>query len=78
MNENKKIIREFISKYVKCDDYSDKEDLFKNGYVNSLFALELVLFVESRFSIKIENQELNMDNFRSIQAISTFIDCKKS
>lgn len=74
--EYKKRIREFISKYMESDAFGDDEDLFKTGYVNSLFAMELVTFAEKYFQIMIEDDELNMDNFRSVDAIASLVSRK--
>ena len=76
MVNNKEVIREFIMGYIAKDFIADEEDLFKTGYVNSLFAMELVAFVENRFSINIENDELNIDNFKSINAIASLVSKK--
>lgn len=76
MNSYNAILREFISKYIENGRLSDDDDLFSSGYVNSLFAMELVTFVERRFNIRIENEELNIDNFRSINAIASLVSKK--
>jgi acyl carrier protein len=55
---------------------ADDEDLFASGLVNSLFAMQLVLFVEKEFSIKVDNEDLDLDNFRSVSAITGFIQRK--
>jgi len=46
---------------------NDDEDLFAAGLVNSLFAMQLVLFVEKKFSIKVENQDLRYCQFQVSQ-----------
>ena len=69
--ENIKIkIREFIGKKNKKKTFEDSDDLFKLGFVDSLFALQLVMFVEKEFKIKVSNKEINEDNFRSVDAIA--------
>lgn len=69
-------IRAFLSKYIQNTDIKDDEDIFTSGFVNSLFAMQLVLFLEGQFSITIENEDLQMDNFRSINALSQLINRK--
>lgn len=54
------------------------EDIFKAGYVNSLFALELVTFLEQNFKITIENEDLDLKNFNSIQNLNDFVCRKKA
>ena len=54
------------------------EDYFASGRVNSLFALQLVLFVERRFGLVVEPEDLDLANFRSITAIASFIAAKRA
>jgi methoxymalonate biosynthesis acyl carrier protein len=65
----------FLEQFVSVD-VEDDEDLFASGLVNSLFAMQLVLFVEKEFSIKVENQDLDIANFKSVNAITGFIQSK--
>jgi acyl carrier protein len=37
--------------------------------VNSLMAMQLVLFLEKEFGVKFTNQDLNLKNFRSVDAM---------
>lgn len=78
MEENKTKIRAFLLQYIRNEQLQDDEDIFATGAVNSLFAMQLVLFVENEFGIKIEGDDLNLDNFSSIQALATFIESKRS
>ena len=68
-------IRAFISQYV-WRQVSDDEDVFASGLVDSLFALQLVLFVESEFSIKIGREDLHLKNFRTIDALAQLVQRK--
>ena len=72
----KEKIRQFLAQYIQQQEISDNDDLFQKGFVNSLFAMQLVLFVESEFNISVENEDLKIDNFRSIDAISRLIMSK--
>ncbi len=76
MNEYKDKIRSFLSKYIQDNDFQDDDHLFEKGYVNSLLAIEMVMFVENEFSIKVGNEDLSLDNFKSVNAIAQLIDRK--
>jgi len=52
------------------------DDYFELGLVNSLFALELIKFVEHRFGITIEVADLDLDHFRTINRLSDFVAAK--
>ncbi|MBN1819203.1 MAG: acyl carrier protein [Prolixibacteraceae bacterium] len=77
MNELKKKIKLFISEKIDITNLADTDDMFKQGFVNSLFAMELVMFVENEIGVKVENKDLMLDNFRSVCAIEKFIMSKK-
>ncbi|RME41880.1 MAG: acyl carrier protein [Caldilineae bacterium] len=72
MEEVKSRIRTFLKQYIQ-HDLSDEEDIFAAGFVNSLFAMQLVLFVEDTFGLKVESEDLNLDNFRSINALANLV-----
>jgi len=61
-------LREFVGRFFRGHDLQDGEDIFATGYVNSMFAMQLVQFVESTFGLAVESEDLEMDNFRSIDA----------
>lgn len=69
-------LRTYLSQRLGTDSLHDDDDIFASGLVNSLFAMELVLFVEAEFSIKIENEDLHMDSFRTISALADLIERK--
>lgn len=71
-------IRTFLSKFVDVSELQDNENIFETGLVNSLFAVNLVSFLESEFDISIENTELDLENFKDIKSITTLIEKKLS
>jgi methoxymalonate biosynthesis acyl carrier protein len=71
-------VRSYLSREIRMDGVLDDDDLFARGIVTSLFAMQLVLFVESEFALAIENEDLDMRNFRSVAAISKFVIRKKN
>jgi acyl carrier protein len=71
-------IQAFIAKFFQHVELQDDEDIFALGFINSLFAMQLVLFVESEFGITVENEDLDLDNFRTLNAIAHFIERKRT
>ena len=51
------------------DDLDDAEDYFESKFVNSLFAMRLVNFLEQLFDIKIGLDDLSIENFNSINHV---------
>ena len=78
MQNNKAKIRNFLLQYIHNHNLQDDEDIFAGGFVNSLFAMQLVLFVESGFGIQIEDEDLKLDNFRSVNALASLIERKNA
>jgi len=70
-------IGEFLSRFFRNHDLRDDEDIFELGFVNSLLAMQLVLFVEKEFSVRVDSDDLDLDNFRSIRAISNLVARKR-
>ncbi len=74
--EIKKATRAYLSKLFPVDQLRDDQDWFSLGLANSLFALQLVVFVENQFGIAVEDPDLSLENFNSIDAIARFVQSK--
>ena len=46
--------------------------------MNSLMAMQLVLFVEKEFGVSVDNDDLDLANFRSVNRVAEFVQRKKS
>ena len=58
-------------------EFSDDDHIFRKGFVDSLFAVKLLAFLEQEFDIKIDNEDLNIENFQSVNKIISFVETKK-
>jgi acyl carrier protein len=77
MNECKTKTREFVSQFVGTRSASgDDEDIFAMGFVNSLFAMQLIAWIENEFRLKVEDEDLDLQNFNSVSAIARFTERK--
>ena len=74
----KQAVRNYISRFFQGHSLMDGEDMFATGFVNSLFAMQLVQFAESTFGINVESEDLEIDNFRSVNALTRFVQQKQS
>jgi acyl carrier protein len=54
-------------------EISQSDDIFQLGFINSLFAMELVMFIEKQFGVTIPNDELRIDNFRSADSMAALV-----
>jgi len=57
--------------------YQDDTSFLENGIIDSMNVLELVMFVEQKFGVKVEDAEIVPDNFDSINKLSAFIRRKQ-
>lgn len=71
-------IREFLSRFFKNHELRDDEDIFALGFVNSLLAMQLVAHVEKDFDITVTDEDLELDNFRSVDSIAALVLRKQS
>jgi acyl carrier protein len=71
------LIRNYVLESVNIAEIENDCDLFESGIVNSLFAIELMTFLEKTFEIKVTMDDLDMDNFKTINASSEFVRRKK-
>jgi acyl carrier protein len=69
-------IRQYLSETIPFE-ISDDEDLFQRAVVDSLFAMQLVAFVEQEFSITAEPTDLDINNFCSVSALTHFVERKQ-
>ena len=74
-------IRSYIAENLLFSDdgfpYSDEASFLQEGIVDSIGVMELVNFVESTFSISIDDHELIPDNLDSVAQLSNFVRSKK-
>lgn len=74
--EVKETVRKFISRYVQQKQFDNSDNIFEKGYVNSLFFMQLVLFIEKQFQLTIQNEDLAVKNFESVDSITSFIEAR--
>ena len=81
--KNKNEIKEDIKNYIleaSLSDVKDVEDtdlIFENGLLDSMGLLFLIEFLDENFGVKVSDEELNPENFESINNIVSFVDDKK-
>lgn len=80
--ENKQIvsnkIRNFILDAIRIPDLKDEDNLFESGIVNSLFAVQMMTYLEKTFGIQVTTDDLVIENFQSIDSATTFVLQKQS
>jgi len=67
-------IRRFVESKHPGADLTDSDDIVARGYLTSLFAMQIVLFLEQRFGIRIPNEDLRPDTLRSFAAMADLVE----
>ncbi|GGK74854.1 acyl carrier protein [Mangrovihabitans endophyticus] len=55
------------------DDVPTDRDLFASGLVSSMFAMELVVFLEQEFDLEIQGDDLKRDHFRTVASMTDLV-----
>ena len=77
MMELQNQIKEFIlSEFggeLELESLDIDEDLIKRGVVDSMGVLQVINFIEQTYGLRIGDEEITVENFRSINAITNLI-----
>ncbi|SHJ86278.1 Acyl carrier protein [Clostridium cavendishii DSM 21758] len=73
MNEVKEKIRQFLSRFFYSNDIQDDDNILEMDTVNSLFTMQLLMFLESEFKFQVSNEDIDLENFKSINAIVNYL-----
>lgn len=69
----KETVKGFISSASNITKLDDDDNLFESGIVNSLFAVQLMTFIEKTFAIEVGIDDLDIENFKSLNATTAFV-----
>ncbi len=76
----KDTLRAYIIDYAQIEpdepDFSDEVDLFDYGFVDSLGATEIVLFLEETFGVEITQADITLYPMNSINEIAEVVERK--
>jgi methoxymalonate biosynthesis acyl carrier protein len=72
-NRIKETVKRFIMSSINIAQLGDDDDLFESGIVNSLFAVQLMTFIEKNFAIEVGMDDLDIENFKSLNATTAFV-----
>lgn len=56
----------------------DEFDLIESGILDSLAMMQLVTFMEGRFAIQVNTNELIPENFGSVARLAAYVEAKSS
>lgn len=71
------IVKEFIFDE-SMKDLSPSEDLLNKGIIDSMGVLQIVGFLEERFGVRVEDDEITPTHFRSLETLTNFVQSKNA
>jgi acyl carrier protein len=74
--EVEKFIVEEIALGTGVESVGHDEDLLAQDVIDSLGIVELVAFLESRYGIKVGDDDLVPENFRSVNSVVAFVEAR--
>jgi len=80
MSDVKTALREYIVEYFLLGDtetqFTDDDSFIEKGIIDSTGILEIISFLEERYGVLVEDNEILPENLDSLSNISKFIDRK--
>lgn len=67
------VVLDFLAQHDPGPAPDPDEDMFDTGRVNSLFVIQLIGFLESRFEIKVLVDDLDLANFSTVNKVVDFV-----
>jgi acyl carrier protein len=69
-------VRSYVTRALRHPELADHDDIFEKGGASSLFAAELVLFVEDELGVTLDDDDLVRENFATIDALTRLVEDK--
>lgn len=71
-------IRRFLAGHLNGHEIGDDTDIFATGYVNSLFAVQLVMWIERTYGCTLSGADLVFENVNTVNHIAAFVRDKQA
>lgn len=76
----KQVLKKYIHEELQADDeveIPEDANLLTGGMVDSLGVLKLVSFIEHELDMEVPDEDVTVDNFRSLKDIGDYLERKK-
>jgi acyl carrier protein len=74
--DTQSVITEFITKELaigRAKEVQPDDDLLATGVLDSLGLMQLVLFLEERLGVKVPDEDVVIENFQSVSALTAYL-----
>lgn len=76
MDNPRQEIMAFLGRFFRCESLGSDADIFAAGFVNSLVLVQLIRFLEINYAITIDDDDLEIENFRTVNQILSLVTRK--
>lgn len=77
MQNVEELVRQYIAQNILFSNngypYADDASFLDEGIIDSMNVLELVAFVEEKFGITVQDQDIVPDNFDSVSKLAAYV-----
>ncbi|BCJ94150.1 hypothetical protein acsn021_17190 [Anaerocolumna cellulosilytica] len=79
MNE-KQLLKSFLQKdiFFSDEDFADNQQLIDSGMIDSISIVKVIIFMEKNFGISFKEEDMDPENFETLQAMVKTIESKKA
>ena len=77
-------VTEVISEFIQLNFISDGSEIdadtsfSESGVVDSVGMLEVILFIEERFGVTVDDRDVTREQFDSIAGLAAYVEAKQS
>lgn len=74
-----KIVKFISDNLINLDDeieIKDEDNIFEKGFVNSLFSMKLLNYIETEFNMQVDDDDMEISNFSTVNRIEALIKKK--
>ena len=80
MENRQEIVKDYVTRELADDgkgtDLKEGDNLLANGIMDSLGVLKLVSFIEQEFDIRVPDEDVTVQNFRTLKDIAHYLENK--
>ncbi len=66
-------LTDFFKSQQDIEMLAEGVDLIESGFLNSLTFVELLVYIENKFGFEVSIEDIELDDFRSISSITSYI-----
>lgn len=74
MSDTRTKVRDYILRSLQGYHLEDDDNIFEAGLVHSLFAMQIIVFIEKEFGIELDLDEIGLASLSSIDALTSLVE----